>query len=74
MRMTQDEFDREKQYQVVMRFVRKMLTDGLISEEEYYHIDTKYRQKLRPITGDLLSGKSLLCSPGRVNMSLGKGA
>ena len=74
MRMTQDEFDREKQYQVVMCFVRKMLTDGLISEEEYYHIDTKYRQKLCPITGDLLSGKSLLCSPGRVNMSLGKGA
>ena len=36
MRMTQDEFDREKKYQVVMRFVRKMFTDGLISKEEYY--------------------------------------
>ena len=34
MQMTQAEFDREKRYQVVMHFVRKMLHDGLISEEE----------------------------------------
>ena len=48
MRMTQAEFDREKRYQVVMHFVRKMLHDGLISEEEYRQIQEKaaeYRKK-----------------------------
>ncbi len=72
--MTEEEFGRELRYQSVMYLVRKMLRNGLITEEEYRNIDTNNRQKMRPITGNLLSGKSLLCSPDRVNMSLGKGA
>lgn len=74
MRMTEEEFGRELRYQSVMYLVRKMLRNELITEEEYRNIDTNNRQKMRPITGNLLSGKSLLCSPDRVNMSLGKGA
>ena len=72
--MTEEEFGRELRYQSVMYLVRKMLRNELITEEEYRNIDTNNRQKMRPITGNLLSGKSLLCSPDRVNMSLGKGA
>ena len=74
MQMTKEEFDREKRYQVVMHFVRKMLSDELITEEEYCRIDTKYRQKFLPVTGDLLSGKTLLFGPNRANMLTGKEA
>ncbi len=74
MRMTEEEFSRESRYQVLMHFIRKMLSDGLISEEEYCQIDTKYREKFLPITGDLLSGRTLLSSPNRANMVAGKEA
>ena len=74
MQMTKDEFDREKRYQVVMHFVRKMLTEGLITEEEYCRIDTNYRRKLLPVTGDLLSGRTLLYAQNRANMLTGKEA
>lgn len=74
MRMTEEEFSRESRYQVLMHFIRKMLTDGLISEEEYCQIDTKYREKFLPITGDLLSGRTLLSSQNRANMVAGKEA
>ena len=72
--MTQAEFDREKRYQVVMHFVRKMLRDGLISEEEYRQIDTKNRLELHPKTGDLISGKFLIEAGYRANMTHGKEA
>ena len=74
MRMTKDEFDRERRYQVVMHFVRKMLDEGLISEEEYCQIDTRNRRKFLPITGDLLSGRTLLYAQIRANMVAGKEA
>ncbi len=74
MQMTQEEFDRERRYQTIMHFVRKMLEEGLISEEEYHQIDTRNRQKLRPKTGDLLSGKFLICASDYGNMSHGKEA
>lgn len=74
MQMTQEEFDRERHYQTIMHFVRKMLEEGLISEEEYHQIDTRNRQKLRPKTGDLLSGKFLICAADYGNMSPGKEA
>ena len=74
MQMTNEEFDREKRYQVVMHFVRKMLSQGLISEDEYCQIDTNYRQKVLPVTGDLLSGRTLLYAPNRANMVAGKEA
>ena len=74
MQMTAEEFDREKRYQVIMHFVRKMLRQGLITEEEYYQIDTKKRAKILPITSDLLSGRNLLYAPGRANMKAGKEA
>lgn len=74
MKMTQEEFDRERRYQVVMHFVRKMLDEGLISEEEYCQIDTRNRRIFLPITGDLLSGRTLLYAQNRANMVAGKEA
>ena len=38
MRMTAGEFERERQYQTVMHFVRKLLEEGLISEEEWEQV------------------------------------
>ena len=43
--MTQEEFDRERRYQLLMYQVKKMLRDGLITEVEFLEIDTRYRQK-----------------------------
>ena len=74
MRMTGKEFDRERRYQTIMYFVRKMLSEGLITEEEYCQIDTRNRRKFLPVTGDLLSGKSLLYVSMRANIDAEKGA
>ncbi len=74
MQMTVEEFEQERRYQTVMLFVRKMLDQGLITEEEYCRIDTKNRAKFRPVTGTILSGKCLLFKENRGNMLAGKEA
>ena len=53
---------------------QRMLEQGLITEEEYCRIDTKNRAKFQPVTGTLLSGKSLLFKENRGNMLAGKEA
>ena len=72
--MTPEEFDRERRYQTITYFMKKLLRQGLISEEEFVRIDTENRVKLKPATGSLLSGKFLLCTSDRVNMGAGKEA
>lgn len=47
------DFQNELMYQATMGIVRKMLRDGLISEEEYRQIDTMFREKYSPIFGTL---------------------
>ena len=74
MRMTAEEFDRERRYQTITYFMKKLLREGLISEEEFVRIDTENRAKFRPFTDSLLSGKFLLCPKNRVNMVAGKEA
>jgi len=49
------EFKNEKLYQTTMSMARKMLSDGLISEEEYCRIDTIFLEKYRPVFGTLFS-------------------
>ena len=39
-RMSKEQMRQEKLYQVTMSMVRKMLAEGLITEEEYRQIDT----------------------------------
>ena len=57
--VNRDDFRSEKLYQATMSMARKMLHDGLITEEEYRQIDTIFLEKYRPIIGTLLSDISL---------------
>ncbi|MGI6176251.1 MAG: SHOCT domain-containing protein [Christensenellales bacterium] len=53
--MTNDQFDREKNYGAAMALSRTMLSKGLISEKDYRKIDTIYKAKYRPVIGALPS-------------------
>ena len=54
-RMSKEQMRQEKLYQVTMSMVRKMLAEGLITEEEYRQIDTMFLAKYRPLFGTLFS-------------------
>ena len=72
MQLTQEEFDREKRYLGLMHFVKQMLRDGLITEDEYRTISDDYARQLSPKTGALLARIDLICEPKRVMNSTGK--
>lgn len=57
--MTKEEFRNEKLYQTTMHLARKMLEEGIISEEEYRQIDTIFLEKYKPVFGTLFSDISL---------------
>jgi hypothetical protein len=61
--VSKDEFRNEKLYQTTMHIVRKMLEDGIISEEEYRQIDTIFLEKYQPVFGTLFSDISLTYEP-----------
>ena len=46
-------FQNEMMYQATMSIARKMLRDGLISEDEYRQIDTMFIEKYQPQLGVL---------------------
>ena len=46
-------FQNEMMYQATMSIARKMLRDGLISEDEYRQIDTMFIEKYQPKIGVL---------------------
>ena len=54
-RMSKEQMRQEKLYQATMSMVRKMLAEGLITEEEYRQIDTMFLEKYRPLFGTLFS-------------------
>lgn len=54
-RMSKEQMTNEKLYQATMSMVRKMLAEGLITEEEYRQIDTMFLAKYRPLFGTLCS-------------------
>lgn len=53
--MTKQDFKNEKLYQTTMPVAKKMLSEGLITEEEYRQIDTIFIEKYRPVFGTLFS-------------------
>lgn len=53
--MTEEEMKREKLYEVTMSHARKMLSEGLITEEQYGIFDTKMQEKYQPVFGTLFS-------------------
>lgn len=57
--MSKEELRNEKLYQTTMHLARKMLEEGIISEEEYRQIDTIFLEKYKPVFGTLFSDISL---------------
>ena len=53
--MSEEEFRNETMYQTTMHIVRKMLADGIISEEEYHQINAVFLKKYNPILGGLFA-------------------
>ena len=43
--MTKEQYEQEKKYLVTMNMAKKLLEKGVISDEEYRQIDTKFQQK-----------------------------
>ena len=54
-RMSKEQMTNEKLYQATMSMVRRMLAEGLITEEEYRQIDTMFLEKYHPLFGTLCS-------------------
>ncbi len=65
MRMTEQEFRNEYLYNSTMVQVKKLLKKGLISEQQYWQINTKMKEKYRPISDGLVSENELLCMKNR---------
>lgn len=61
--MRKEEFQNEKLYQTTMQIARKMLKEGIVSEEEYRRIDTIFLEKYRPVFGTLFSDILLTSEP-----------
>lgn len=61
--MSKEEFRNEKLYQTTMHLARKMLEEGIVSEEEYRRIDTIFLEKYKPVFGTLFSDISLTSKP-----------
>lgn len=72
MAMSKEEFRNEKLYQTTMHLARKMLEEGIISEEEYRQINTIFLEKYQPVFGTLFSDISLTSGAKRVMYSSGK--
>lgn len=53
--MSEEEFRNETMYQTTMHIVRKMLADGIISEEEYHQINAVFLKKYNPVLGGLFA-------------------
>ena len=58
--------DNEIYYQITMYLIKKLLSDHVITAEEYNEIDTYFTQKYKPIFGTLFSDPSLTSAWKRV--------
>ena len=56
----------ENAYQITMYMIRKMLTEGLITKQEYCTINTIFTQKYNPVFGTLFSDLFLTSFEDRV--------
>ena len=63
--MNEQEFRDELVYSVTMAHVKTMLEKDLISEEEYWQINTKMKETYRPISDGLVSENDVLCARNR---------
>lgn len=58
--MNRDQFNNEKKYLATMIIARNLYKQGLISEEEYCHIDTKYKGKYKVSLSTLFTDIDLI--------------
>ncbi len=72
--MTGDALERECQYETVMYQVKRMLSIGLITEQEFQEIEARFRAKYKPISGGYIVETDLLCARRRVINGCGKEA
>ena len=57
MKLTKREFRRECLYAVTMLHVKKMLRRDIITGDEYWQINTKFKAKYLPVSDGLVSEK-----------------
>jgi hypothetical protein len=57
--MSEEIFESERLYQATLSIARTMLRQGLITEDELAIIDTKMREKYRPLLGTLCPENTL---------------
>lgn len=58
--MTKVQLDNEKKYLATMIIARNLLKQGLISEEDYCQIDTKYKGKYKVSLSTLFTDIDLI--------------
>ena len=61
--MTKEQFQREKMYQATMGMVRRMLSEGLISQVEYGQMEQIFLEKYKPLIGTVYAGMALTPCP-----------
>jgi hypothetical protein len=47
--VTEDQFEREKRYQLILAIARKMVRDGVLSAGDLTEIEGMMREKYRPV-------------------------
>lgn len=57
--MSKEDMRNEKLYQTTMHIMRKMLSEGLVSLEEYRRVDKIFLEKYKPVFGTLFSDVAL---------------
>ena len=58
--MTEEEFNREKNYLLTMRMAKKMLEAGIITTDEYGRLDKLFLDKYNPVLGRVYSELDLI--------------
>jgi hypothetical protein len=56
--MSNEQFEREKQYQILIAVAKTMLRNAVISSEEFWAIDTILRAKYLPIIGGIIGSEA----------------
>ena len=58
--MTEEEFNREKNYLLAMRMAKKMLEAGIVTTDEYRRLDKLFLDKYNPVLGRVYSELDLI--------------
>ena len=61
--MTKEQFQREKMYQATMGMVRRMFSEGLISQAEYGQMEQIFLEKYKPLIGSIYAETPLTPCP-----------